>query len=76
MHTEDLLRVISEVDFIRDDIDEITDQLPLTKPEAKQLSEAIDRLDSAKSILVDLFPTLRSLSADVREELSSELAEI
>ncbi len=76
MHTEDLLRVISEVDFIRDDIDEITDQLPLTKPEAKQLSEAIDRLDSAKSILVDLFPTIRSLSADVREELSSELAEI
>ena len=76
MHTEDLLRVISEVDFIRDDIDEITDQLRLTKPEAKQLSQAIDRLDSAKSILVDLFPKIRSLSTEVREELCSELAEI
>lgn len=76
MHTEDLLRVISDVDFIRDDIDEITDQLQLTKPEAKQLSLAINNLDAAKSILVNLFPNIRSLSADVREELSTELAEI
>lgn len=76
MHTEDLLRVISDVDFIRDDIDEITDQLRLTKPEAKQLSQAISSLDAAKTILVDLFPSIRSLSADVREELSTGLAEI
>lgn len=76
MHTEDLLRVISDVDIIRDDIDEITDQLQLTKPEAKQLSLAINSLDAAKSILVDLFPSIRSLSDDVREELSTELAEI
>lgn len=76
MRTEDLLRVIGDVDFIREDIDEITDQLQLTKPEAKRLSQAISSLETAKSILIDLFPTVRSLSAEVREELSAALAEI
>ena len=76
MRTEDLLRVISDVDFIREDIDEITDQLQLTKPEAKRLSQAISSLETAKSILIDLFPTIHSLSAEVREELSTGLAEI
>ena len=76
MRTEDLLRVIGDVDFIREDIDEITDQLQLTKPEARRLSQAISSLETAKSILIDLFPTVRSLSAEVREELSAALAEI
>jgi hypothetical protein len=76
MRTEDLLRVIGDVDFIREDIDEITGQLQLTKPEARRLSQAISSLETAKSILIDLFPTVRSLSAEVREELSAALAEI
>ena len=76
MHTEDLLRVISDVDFIRDDIDDISDQLQLTNPESKQLAQAVSSLEAAKSILVDLLPNIRSLSSAVREELSEELAEI
>lgn len=76
MHTEDLLRVISDVDFIRDDIDDIREQLQLTNPESKQLAQAVSSLEAAKSILVDLLPKIRSLSAAVREELSAELAEI
>ena len=76
MHTEDLLRVISDVDFIRDDIDDIREQLQLTHPESRQLAQAVSSLDAAKSILVDLLPKIRSLSAAVREELSAELAEI
>ena len=76
MHTEDLLRVINDVDFIRDDIDDIREQLRLTNPESKQLEQAVSSLDVAKSILIDLLPNIRSLSAAVREELSAELAEI
>ena len=76
MHTEDLLRVISDVDFIRDDIDDISEQLQLTSPESKQLAKAVSSLEAAKSILVDLLPNIRSLSSAVREELSEELAEI
>jgi hypothetical protein len=76
MHTEDLLRVISDVDFIRDDIDDIREQLQLTHPESKQLAQAVSSLEAAKSILVDLLPNIRSLSSAVREELSEELAEI
>lgn len=76
MRTEDLLRVIGDVDFIREDIDEITGQLQLTKTEARRLSQAISSLEKAKSILIDLFPNVRSLSAEVREELSAALAEI
>ena len=76
MHTEDLLRVINDVDFIRDDIDDIREQLRLTNPESKQLEQAVSSLDAAKSILVDLLPNIRSLSAAAREELSAELAEI
>ena len=76
MHTEDLLRVISDVDFIRDDIDDIREQLQLTNPESKQLAQAVSSLETAKSILVALLPNIRSLSSSVREELSEELAEI
>ena len=76
MNSEDLLRVISDVDFIRDDIDDIREQLQLTNPESKQLEQAVSSLDTAKSILVDLLPNIRSLNAAIREELSAELAEI
>jgi len=76
MHSEDLLRVIHEVDFIRDDIDEIRERLRLSKPEARQLSRAVDSLEAAKSILVELFPNIRCLSGAERAELSAELASL
>jgi hypothetical protein len=76
MHTEDLLRVISDVDFVRDDIDDIREQLQLTDPESAQLARAVSSLEAAKSILVDLIPKIRSLSAAAREELAEELADI
>jgi hypothetical protein len=76
MHTEDLLRVISDVDFVRDDIDDIREQLQLTDPESRQLARAVDSIETAKSILVDLIPKIRSLSTAAREELSEELADI
>ena len=37
METQDFLRVINELDFILDDIDEISGQLDLTKAENKHL---------------------------------------
>jgi hypothetical protein len=76
MHTEDLLRVISDVEFVRDDIDDIREQLRLTGPESEQLARAVNSLEAAKSILVDLIPKIRSLSAAAREELAEELADI
>ena len=73
METQDFLRVISELDFILDDIDEIAGKLELTKSEHNKISQAINSIEKSKKILVDLFPIIKSLEYDVREDLSAEL---
>lgn len=73
METQDFLRVISELDFILDDIDEIVGQLELTKSEHNKISQAINSIEKSKKILVDLFPIIKSLEYDVREDLTAEL---
>ena len=76
MESEDFYRVISEVDFICDDIDEIKDSISLTKTENHKISQAIDSLEKARKILTDLFPNIKSLNQDVREDLIEEFADI
>ena len=73
METQDFLRVINELDFILDDIDEIAGQLELTKSELNKISQAISSIEKSKKILVDLFPMIKSLEYDVREDLTAEL---
>ena len=75
MQAEDFFRVISEVDFICDDIDEMKDQLDLTKSENNKISQAISSIEKARSILTDLFPNIKSLNEDVRADLESEFAD-
>jgi len=75
MQTEDFYRVISEFDFICDDIDEIINQLDLTQKEGQKVSQAITNLEKAKKILTDLFPNIKSLDNDVREDLEAEFAD-
>jgi hypothetical protein len=41
MEAEDFFRVISEFEFICDDIDEIKERIDLTKSETHRISEAI-----------------------------------
>ena len=74
MEAEDFYRVISEVDFICDDIDEIKDHINLTKTEDQKISQAILSIEKAKKILTDLFPNIKSLNEDVREDLEEEFA--
>jgi hypothetical protein len=76
MQAEDFFRVISEVDFICDDIDEIKDQIHLTKSENNKISQAISSIEKARSILTDLFPNIKSLTEDVRADLESEFVDI
>ena len=76
METQDLLRVINECEFIRDDIFEIKDQLELTKTEDKKIIQAVDKIDKAKKILVELFPNIESLEYDVKEDLEDELLDM
>ena len=73
MEIEDFLRVINEFDFICDDIDEIRGQIDLTKSEDNKISQAIENIEKAKQILVTLFPNLKSLDLDIREDLEAEL---
>ena len=75
MEAQDFLRVINELEFILDDIDEISGQLDLTKTENNKMFRAISSIEKSKQILVDLFPNIRSLEYDVREDLTAELAE-
>ena len=73
MEAQDFLRVISELEFILDDIDEINGQLDLTKAENNKMFRAISSIEKSKEILVDLFPNIKSLEYDVREDLTAEL---
>ena len=75
MEALDFLRVINELEFILDDIDEISGQLDLTKAENNKMFRAISSIEKSKEILVELFPNIKSLEYDVREDLSAELLE-
>jgi uncharacterized protein Yka (UPF0111/DUF47 family) len=73
METQDFLRVINELDFILDDIDEISGQLDLTKAENNKIYQAISSIEKSKKILVELFPNIKSLDYELREDLNAEL---
>lgn len=75
MEAEDFFRVISEFEFICDDIGEIKDRLNLTKSEDQKISQAITSLIKARKILTELFPNIKSLDSDVREDLEAEFAD-
>ena len=76
MEAEDFYRIISEFDFICDDIDEIQNSINLTNTEVHKISQAIVSIEKAKKILTDLFPNIKSLSNDVREDLEEEFADM
>ena len=76
METQDLVRLINECDFVRDDIYDIKDQLQLTRIEDKKINQAADKIEKAKKILIELFPNIKSLEADVREDLEEELIDM
>jgi len=76
MEIEDFLRVINEFDFIRDDIEEIRGKLNLTKSESRNIYQAITHVEEAKKILITLFPSIKSLDLDVREDLEAELMDL
>ena len=75
MEAQDFLRVINELEFILDDIDEISGQLDLTKTENNKMFRAINSIEKSKEILIELFPNIKSLEYDVREDLTAELTE-
>ena len=76
MESEDFFRVITEFDFICDDIGEIQEQIDLTNSEIQKISEAINSVENAKKILTDLFPNIESLNKDLREDLAAELVDM
>jgi hypothetical protein len=76
MEAEDFFRVISEFEFICDDIDEIKDRVDLTKSENHKISQAIGSIEKARKILTELFPNIKSLTEDVREDLEEEFADM
>ena len=76
METDDFLRVINEFDFICDDIDEIKAHINLTKSEDKKMLLAVENIEKAKNILIELFPSIKSLDTDMREDLEGELMDL
>jgi len=75
MQAEEFMNVINECDVLRDDIEDIRSRVQLTSTEGTKLNHAVVYVDNAKSILSGLFPAIKSLSEDVREELQGELGE-
>ena len=76
MQAEDFFRVIIEFEFICDDIVEIKQRIDLTKSEDHKISQAISSVEKAKKILTELFPNIKSLNYDVREDLAEEFADM
>jgi len=76
MESEDFFRVITEFEFICEDIGELQEQIDLTKSEVQKISQAINSIENAKNILADLFPKIESLNSDVREDLAAEFADM
>jgi len=76
MQAQEFFRVISEVEFLCDDIDEIKERMDLTKSEKHRISQAISSIEKAKKILTELFPNIKSLNNDVREDLEAEFADM
>jgi hypothetical protein len=76
MQAEELLNIINECDVLRDDIDDIRGRVPLTRAEGGRLDQAVAHVDKAKSVLSSLFPDIKSLDQDVREDLKAELGEV
>ena len=76
MQAEDFFRVISEVEFICDDIDELKEQVHLTKSENQKISQAITSIEKARKILTELFPNIKSLNNEIREDLAAEYADM
>jgi hypothetical protein len=75
MQAEEFLNVINECDVLRDDIDDVRGRVQLTRAEDNKLNQAASHVDKAKSILSVLFPGIKSLNEDVRDELQAELGE-
>lgn len=75
MQAEEFLNVINECDVLRDDIDDLRGRVQLTPSEGNKLNQAVSCVDKAKLILSGLFPAIKSLDEDVREELQAELGE-
>jgi hypothetical protein len=40
------------------------------------MSQAVENLEKAKHILVELFPSIKSLDVDVREDLETQLVDL
>jgi len=76
MQAEDFFRVISEVEFICDDIDELKEQVDLTKSENHKISQAITSIEKARKILTELFPNIKSLNNEIREDLAAEYVDV
>ena len=76
MQAEDFYRVISEVEFICDDIDELKERVNLTKSENNKISQAITNIEKARKILTELFPNIKSLNSEIREDLAAEYVDI
>ena len=47
----------------------------MTKAENGKMFQAINGIEKSKKILVNLFPSIKSLDYDVREDLAAELTE-
>jgi len=76
MQAEDFFRVISEVEIICDDINELKERIDLTTSENHKISQAITSIEKARKILTELFPNIKSLNNDVREDLAEEFADM
>jgi hypothetical protein len=76
MQAEEFLNVINECDVLRDDIDDIRGRVQLTRAEGGRLDQALSHVDKAKALLSVLFPEIKSLDEDVREDLKAELGEV
>jgi hypothetical protein len=48
----------------------------VTKSETHKISQAITNIEKARKILTELFPNIKSLNHEIREDLAAEYADM
>lgn len=73
MQVDDFIRVVDDLEFILEDLDELTAPISLSNGENNKLKSATACIESAKKTLSELFSSIKSLESDLRENLRDQL---
>ena len=71
-NADDFMDATSHIGFALDKIEELESSVDLTEEEGNKIEQARTMIDEAKSMLSELFPIIKSLDSETRQQLKNE----